>query len=146
MITTREQDRQPATATAMSVLRRVPWRVLLPVAAGIGVALVPAPSGLTPAAWHYFALFVAVVFGLVLEPVPAAGVGFIGMALAAATRLAAPEPDASLKLALSGFANGTVWLVFAAFMFALGYERTGLGKRIALVLVHRLGGRTLGLG
>ncbi|HEX7486254.1 MAG TPA: DASS family sodium-coupled anion symporter, partial [Vicinamibacterales bacterium] len=69
-----------------------------------------------------------------------------GMALAAASRLAAPEPDASLKLALSGFANGTVWLVFAAFMFALGYERTGLGKRIALMLVRRLGGRTLGLG
>jgi L-tartrate/succinate antiporter len=36
--------------------------------------------------------------------------------------------------------------VFAAFMFALGYERTGLGKRIALMLVRRLGGRTLGLG
>jgi L-tartrate/succinate antiporter len=68
------------------------------------------------------------------------------MALAAATRLAAPEPDASLRLALSGFANGTVWLVFAAFMFALGYERTGLGRRIALLLVRRLGGRTLGLG
>jgi L-tartrate/succinate antiporter len=146
MIASREQGGPPATAYDKSVLRRVPWRVLLPVVAGVGVALAPAPSGLTPAAWHYFALFVAVVFGLVLEPVPAAGVGFIGMALAAASRLAAPEPDASLKLALSGFANGTVWLVFAAFMFALGYERTGLGKRIALVLVRKLGGRTLGLG
>jgi L-tartrate/succinate antiporter len=39
-----------------------------------------------------------------------------------------------------------VWLVFAAFMFSLGYERTGLGKRIALQLVRRLGGSTLGLG
>jgi L-tartrate/succinate antiporter len=132
--------------TSVPALRRVPWRALLPVAAGVGVALVPVPSGLAPQAWHYFALFVAVVVGLVLEPVPAAGVGFIGMALAAASRLAAPEPDASLKLALSGFANGTVWLVFAAFMFALGYERTGLGKRIALLLVRRLGGSTLGLG
>ncbi len=120
--------------------------MLLPVAVGVSLALVPAPDGLTQAAWRYFALFAAVVVGLVLEPLPASGVGFIGMALAAASRLAAPDPEASLKLALSGFANGTVWLVFAAFMFALGYEHTGLGKRIALLLVRRLGGRTLGLG
>jgi L-tartrate/succinate antiporter len=37
-------------------------------------------------------------------------------------------------------------LIFAAFVFAMGYEKTGLGRRIALVLVKWLGGRTLGLG
>ena len=47
---------------------------------------------------------------------------------------------------MSGFANTTVWLIFGAFMFALGYEKTGLGKRIALLLVKLLGKRTLGLG
>ena len=132
--------------SAPSLFSRLPWRALLPVAVGASVAVVPTPAGLTPEAWRYFALFAAVVVGLVLEPIPAAGVGFVGMALAAASRLAAHEPDASLKLALSGFANGTVWLVFAAFMFALGYERSGLGRRIALRLVRRLGGSTLGLG
>jgi len=140
------QDGQTSPPERLSVLQRVPWRVLLPVAVGIGLALVPAPSGLTTEAWRYFALFAAVVVGLVIEPVPAAAVGLIGMTLAAASRLAAPDPESSLRLALSGFANGTVWLVFAAFTFALGYERTGLGKRIALGLVRRLGGRTLGLG
>jgi L-tartrate/succinate antiporter len=39
-----------------------------------------------------------------------------------------------------------VWLVFGAFMFALGYEKTGLGHRIALVMVKALGGNTLSLG
>ena len=116
------------------------------MAVGASIALLPAPAGLTVAAWRYFALFAGVVLALVLEPVPAAGVGFIGMALAAATRLVAPDTETSLRIALSGFANGTVWLVFAAFMFSLGYERTGLGKRIALRLVQRLGGSTLGLG
>jgi L-tartrate/succinate antiporter len=129
-----------------SALPRVPWRMLAPLGVGAALALLPVPAGLTPAAWRYFALFAAVVIGLVIEPVPAAGVGFIGMALAAATRLVAPDTETSLKIALSGFANGTVWLVFAAFMFSLGYERTGLGKRIALQLVRRLGGSTLGLG
>jgi L-tartrate/succinate antiporter len=118
----------------------------LPLLVGVAIAVIPAPSGLTVNAWRYFGLFCAVITGLILEPIPAPAVGFLGMAVGAALRLVAPEPDASLKWAVSGFANGTVWLVFAAFMFALGYEKTGLGKRIALLLVRRLGGRTLGLG
>ena len=54
--------------------------------------------------------------------------------------------NAALTWALSGFSNGTVWLIFGAFMFALGYEKTGLGKRISLLLVKKMGRRTLTLG
>jgi L-tartrate/succinate antiporter len=54
--------------------------------------------------------------------------------------------DDSLRWALSGFANPTVWLVFTAFMFGLGYEKTGLGRRVALLLVRSLGRSTLRLG
>jgi L-tartrate/succinate antiporter len=54
--------------------------------------------------------------------------------------------NASLTWALSGFSNTTVWLIFAAFMFALGYEKTGLGRRIALWLVKSMGRKTLTLG
>ena len=52
----------------------------------------------------------------------------------------------AIKWGLSGFANGTVWLIFAAFIFALGYEKTGLGKRIGLTMIRRMGKKTLGLG
>ncbi len=54
--------------------------------------------------------------------------------------------NAALTWALSGFSNTTVWLIFGAFMFALGYEKTGLGKRLALGLVQKMGRRTLTLG
>jgi L-tartrate/succinate antiporter len=134
----------------------VPWSAVIPLAVGVALALLPAPHGLTPRAWHYFALFAAVIVALVLEPLPAAAIGLIGVAVATilrlpfkAEQLAAKGFDApaeAIKWGLAGFANSTVWLIFAAFMFALGYERTGLGKRIALVLVKRLGRRTLGLG
>ncbi len=120
--------------------------VSAPVVLACVIALLPVPQGLTPAAWRYFALFAGVVAGLIMEPIPASGVGFVGMAIAAASRLVEAEPGASLKWALSGFSNGTVWLVFSAFMLALGYEKTGLGRRVALVLVKKLGGRTIGLG
>jgi L-tartrate/succinate antiporter len=51
-----------------------------------------------------------------------------------------------MKWALSGFSNDTVWIIFAANMFAVGYEVTGFGRRLGLLLVKRLGRNTLGLG
>jgi L-tartrate/succinate antiporter len=132
------------------------WRAAIPLVIGVVLALLPGPRGLAPHAWHYFALFAAVILALVTEPLPAAAVGVIGVTLAAVFGLvftpaqtADPAfrlPAEALRWALAGFANGTVWLIFAAFVFAMGYEKTGLGRRIALVLVKRLGGQTLGLG
>lgn len=66
-----------------------------------------------------------------------------------ASELADPAFKASkqaLKWGLAGFSSTTVWLVFGAFIFALGYEVTGLGRRIALFLVKFMGKRTLTLG
>src|SRR5215468_4606298 len=92
------------------------------------------------------------------EPLPGGAIGLIGVTSVARLSeyvLFSPEQlakpgfnplNASLSWALSGFSNSTVWLIFGAFMFALGYEKTGLGKRIALLLVKSLGSRTLTLG
>jgi L-tartrate/succinate antiporter len=120
--------------------------------------LLPAPGALPQHAWYFFALFAAVIVGLVLEPLPGGAVGLIGIAAATVlgpfvlyspAELAKPgfnAPNAALTWALSGFSNGTVWLIFSAFMFALGYEKSGLGKRIALTLVKWMGRKTLTLG
>ena len=122
------------------------WKAIAPVAVAVVIALIPAPHGLAQSAWWYFALFAGVIVGLILEPLPAAAIGFIGIAVAVALRFIGDTPADSLKWGLSGFANDTVWLIFAAYMFAEGYEKTGLGRRIALALVGTLGGKTLGLG
>lgn len=53
---------------------------------------------------------------------------------------------ASFKWAVSGFGNSTVWLIFGAFMFAAGYDKTQFGRRPALILVKYLGRRSLTLG
>ncbi len=104
------------------------------------------PTGLTMSAWCYFATFLAVILGLILEPIPAAGVGLIGVAFAATMRYVNADMTQSLNWALAGFSDSTVWLIFGAFVFSMGYNKTGLGRRIALSLVKWLGGRTLGLG
>lgn len=138
--------------------RAFPWRATAPVALALILALLPPPPGLEPHAWRYFAIFAGVVAGLVFEPLPGGAIGLIGVALVAVlsravlfspTELAQPNfraEQAAVNWALSGFANSTVWLIFSAFMFALGYDRTGLGRRLALMLVRRMGGHTLTLG
>jgi len=122
------------------------------------IALLPAPQGLPQFAWYYFAIFAGVIVGLMVEPLPGGAIGLIGVTavavlapyvLFAPAELAKPgfkSANAALTWALSGFSNGTVWLIFGAFMFALGYETTGLGRRIALMLVKVMGRRTLTLG
>jgi len=117
-----------------------------PLGLGFILLLIPAPTGLNTTAWHYFALFASVIAALITEPLPGAAVGFIGVTVAAALLLVGKTPGEATKWALSGFSNDAVWLIFAANMFALGYEATGLGRRIALLLVKALGRRTLGLG
>jgi L-tartrate/succinate antiporter len=127
-------------------MKTIPWKAVLPLLLGIIIALLPAPQGLNLTAWYFFAIFSAVIFGLILEPLPAAAVGFIGVFLVAVLGLAGPKPADNIRWALSGFSNTTVWLIFGAFMFAMGYDKTGLGRRIALILVKKLGRKTLGLG
>ena len=106
---------------------------------------IPAPEGLSANAWHFLAVFLAVVVGLIIEPVPAALVGFTGISFVAAIGLMGNAKE-SITWALSGFSNSVIWLIFAAFMFALGYKKTGLGKRVSLVMVKYMGKSSLGLG
>ncbi len=121
-------------------------RVVGPLLLGGAIALVPVPDGLPPQAWHYFALFVTVITLIITEPIPAAAIGLAGVTAAAVLGLVRDTPRAAAEWALSGFGNTIVWLIFAAFMFTVGYAQTGLGRRIALHLVRLLGHRTLGLG
>ncbi len=148
----------PTATAAQAPERRYPWRALLPIAVAALIALMPAPEGLPQHAWYFFAIFAGVIVGLMVEPLPGGAIGLIGVTLAAILSpwvLFAPADldkpgfkatGAALSWALSGFSNSTVWLIFGAFMFALGYEVTGLGRRIALVLVKWMGRRTLTLG
>jgi L-tartrate/succinate antiporter len=135
-----------APATPSRTRQSMLVRAVAPFVVGGAVLLVPTPEGLSENAWHFFALFLATITGVITEPIPGAAVGMLGVCVATALGLVRPAPAQATAWALSGFSNATVWLVFAAYMFACGYSKTGLGRRIALHLIRMMGNRTLGLG
>ncbi|WP_406705570.1 DASS family sodium-coupled anion symporter [Sodalis sp.] len=132
--------------------------LFLPLLITLVLLFLPTPEGLAPYAWRFFAVFAGAIVGLILEPLPGAVVGLTAVViitlgsewlLFSPEQQAAPHfnlPGMSFKWAVSGFSNSTVWLIFSAFMFAAGYEKTRFGRRLALLLVKYLGRRTLTLG
>ena len=115
-------------------------RFAIVVILGLLIWLAPSPEGVTPRAWHLFAIFVATIVGLMLEPVPMGAVALCGIAAVTLTG------TLGLNDALSGFSHSVIWLVMTAFFISRGFIKTGLGARIAYSFMLLLGKRTLGLG
>ncbi|MCF6294519.1 MAG: anion permease [Flavobacteriaceae bacterium] len=110
--------------------------VLVAIIIWLSESLVGAPIK----GWHIFAVFIAVIFSFIIKPYPMGLMVILGLVALTATK------TITMKEALSGYGDTTVWLVVAAFLIAGGVINTGLGKRIALKLVSWLGKTTLGLG
>lgn len=125
---------------------KITWKTIAPLGIWLALYLVPVPAGLNANQWHYFAVFAAVIAGLILESMPVGAVGLIGLTVAGVMGYVEADPGKSLRWMLSGFSEGTVWLIVGAFVFSIGYRKSGLGRRIALLLVHGLGRSTIGLG
>lgn len=115
----------------------------------------PSPEGLSPKAWLYFSIFFGLAVGLVLEPIPPAFLGLIAVVLSVLFKVGPAgsgqmdkvvSSAAAINWGISGFSNAVVWLIFAAFTIGIGFSKTGLGRRIALWIVSKLGKSTLGLG
>lgn len=115
-------------------------KALATIALGAVIWFFPVPQGLKPEAWHLTAIFAATIFGFILQPLP---IGAVALASVTFTALAGVLKPAE---AISGFANTTIWLIVAAFLFAKGFIKTGLGRRIAFLLIKAIGDSTLKLG
>ena len=90
-------------------------------------------------AWSIFAVFIVVILSFILRPYPMGMMVMIGLIVLVATK------TITIHESLAGFADSTVWLVVSAFLLAAAMIDTGLGKRIALWLVSKLGKTIKGL-
>ncbi|MDU1271562.1 MAG: anion permease [Escherichia coli] len=110
------------------------------------IGFMPAPAGLSELAWVLFGIYLAAIVGLVIKPFPEPVVLLI--AVAASMVVVGNLSDGAFKTTavLSGYSSGTTWLVFSAFTLSAAFVTTGLGKRIAYLLIGKIGNTTLGLG
>lgn len=118
---------------ALLVKRAAPFVIAL------GIWLTPVPGGLTAQAWQLFAIFVAAIACVLLGSFPLLTASMIAVATVVLTKTITPEQ------AFSGFANSSVLLVVIAFIVAQAVVKSGLGRRISLLMVSRFGGSPLGL-
>ncbi|KAL3130986.1 cytochrome P450-dit2 [Trebouxia sp. C0009 RCD-2024] len=117
-----------------------PVPLLLSIAIGVALRfLVPIPSGITIQAWTLLSIFVSTITGLVLEPLPTGAWAFLSVTAAVFTK------TLTFSQAFSAFCNDVIWLIVVSFFFAKGFEKTGLGERVATLFVKAFGKSTLGL-
>ena len=100
--------------------------------------LIPSPPGVTLQGWRQTAIFIAVIAGMVLEPVPPSALVLIGLTAMVAN-------GTSMREAFGGYAEPSVWMVLAAMLIARTLLNSGLARRIALVFIRAFGRSSLGI-
>ena len=126
-------------STAITKWRRQLLRAL-PFVLALGIWFWPIPAGLTRESWHLFAIFAAAIVAVILNSFPLLTASLLAVSAAVLTRTVDPAK------AFAGFANQSVLLVVVAFLVANAVVKSGLGRRISLLVVSAFGRSTLGLG
>lgn len=115
------------------------WKAGVPLAVLAALWAMPVPDGLKPQAWHMFAIFAATICAILTQPLSSGAIMILALCVAIFTQTLTEAK------ALAGFASGTVWLIFCAYVLSLGFVKSGLGKRIAYKMLSLFGGSSLGI-
>ncbi|WP_445383033.1 DASS family sodium-coupled anion symporter [Robiginitalea sp. IMCC43444] len=107
---------------------------------GILIWNLPVPWDLTPDTWHLFAVFITAILGVLIEALSIFTASVLALVAVVLLRVLPPEQ------AFSGFSESFILLILAAFLVAKGVIKSGLGRRIAFLLIRRFGKSTLNLG
>lgn len=102
---------------------------LVPIAMAVAIWFFPVPEGLTPQAWHLFAIFVTAIVSVLLGFYPLLTSTMLAAGTVVLTNTVSPAK------AFAGFANSSVLLVVIAFLVAQAVVKSGLGRRISLFMV-----------
>ena len=115
-------------------------KLLAVLGVGMIIWFLPVPEGLSVAAWHLFAVFITAIFAVIIDAMPIFTSSIIALSVVVLTGTLSP------KQAYSGFSEGFILLIIVAFLIARGVIKSGLGKRIAFLIIKRFGTSSLKLG
>ena len=141
----------------MSTKKAIHYLILIAIIAS--TYIIPTPEGLSVVGWHLFGVYVATIVAIILKPFALPVILLAGVAISSIIIGVTPgeqwfdaKNNKMLEIALeeedvlNGYKSGTTWLVFAAFAMSTAFVATGLGKRIAYLLIGKFGSTTLRLG
>ncbi|PHR55479.1 MAG: oxidoreductase [Arcobacter sp.] len=109
------------------------------IAIGIIIWFAPVPEGLTSQAWHLFAVFITAIIAVIAKAMPIFTSSILALAVVVLTG------TLTTKQAYSGFSEDFILLIIVAFLIARGVIKSGLGKRIAFLIIKKFGKTSLGL-
>lgn len=114
-------------------------RKLLVLLTGIFLWFVHPPWDIGIQAWHLFAIFFTAILAVLAN--------VMSILLAALIALVIVVMTATLPVekAFSGFSQSFMLLILSAFLVAKGVIKSGLGRRVAMLLIRRFGKDTLRL-
>ena len=116
------------------------FRRLIVLAFGLTLWLLPVPWGLEARAWQLFAVFSTVILAVLINAASILSAAILGLVVAVFTGVLSPEQ------AYSGFSKNFILLILVAFIVSKGMVKSGLGRRLAFLLIRRFGHSTLNLG
>jgi len=120
---------------------KVRWiKLAITLVIGIIIWHMPTPWDITLDAWHLFTIFITAIFGVLINALSIFTASVIALVAVVLLRILPPEK------AFSGFSESFILLILAAFLVAKGIIKSGLGRRIAYMLIRRFGKSTLNLG
>ena len=125
--------------TASRVSRSLRLRRIGVFALVLVIWFTPVPAGLTAPAWHLFAIFAGAIVSVLLGAFPLLTSSMLAVAAVLLTG------TVEIGKAFAGFANPSVLLVVVAFLVAQAVVKSGLGRRISLLVVSAFGRSPLGL-
>lgn len=92
-----------------------------------------APLNFDLTAKHALAVAAFMIVAWIAEPIPHALTGLIGCYLFWVLKVV------HFEVAFSGFADQTPWFLFGAGLFGMMATKTGLARRLAYLIIHRVG-------
>lgn len=134
------------TNTNIEVKLGFRWQGLtIAIIVGLGIYFLPTPEGLTQRAWGMLALFIATIVAIIAKAMPMGAATLLALVISGLTGLTPIKAGKEDVAMLSGFSNGTIWLIGIAMFLSRAVIKTGLGHRIALYFISKLGNRMMGV-
>ncbi len=120
--------------------KRIAAKLIGSFGLGLLIWMLPVPQGLSVIAWRLFAIFIATIVCIILNPFPMGVITLFALTIALLTN------TIQWSDVCTGFGNDIVWLIVFVFFVAKVFVSTGLGNRIAYTILKIFGKNSLGLG